>query len=265
MTEHGTWWDFLRTKFSGLNTLEKDLGQALGREHGQDGYWEALMFTDSHWSLNHVIFAILVMFFVIFGALKFKAAVSEKGLKGLIPPSVFNLRNLFELLTDVTFGLMTSVMGEKQAKRFLPFIGALAFFILFSNLMALIPAFGVPTTTLKTNAALAILVFLVTHYVGIKEHGAGYLKHFMGPLPAIAPLMFVIEVVSHLARPVSLALRLMGNMAADHKVVFSFFTLVPLFIPVPFLLLGVLVSIVQTVVFCLLSMVYISMALSHDH
>jgi F-type H+-transporting ATPase subunit a len=131
--------------------------------------------------------------------------------------------------------------------------------------MALIPGFGVPTTSLGTNLGLASLVFVATHYYGLREHGISYLKHFLGPVWWLAPLMLPIEIVSHLARPVSLTIRLLGNMVADHKVVFSFFALVPILVPVPFLLLGLLVSVVQTLVFCLLSMVYISMATAHDH
>ena len=265
MSEHGTWFDFLASKVPALQELAHSAGQALGREPGQDNAWSWQMFQGSHWTLNHVVFAILVLFFITYGALKFKSAVAKKGLKGLVPPRGLGIRNLFESLTDVTFSLMISVMGEKNAKRFLPLIGSLALFILFSNLMALVPMFGVPTSTLKTNLALAMIVFLVTHFAGIREHGAGYIKQFLGPLWYLAPLMFVIELISHIARPASLALRLMGNMAADHKVVFAFFSLVPVLVPVPFLVLGILVSIVQTVVFCLLSMVYISMAVSHDH
>lgn len=265
MSEHGTWFDFLAGKFPALTELSHEAGHALGREQGQQGHFRWQLFQDSHWTLNHVIFAVLVLFFVTYGAIKFKAAVSEKGLKGLVPSGSFGLRNIFESLTDVTFSMMVSVMGEKNARKYLPLIGSLALFILFSNLMALIPMFGVPTATLKTNLALALIVFVVTHVAGIREHGAGYIKQFLGPLWYLAPLMFIIELFSHIARPISLALRLMGNMAADHKVVFAFFSLVPLLVPIPFLLLGILVSIVQTVVFCLLSMVYISMAVSHDH
>src|SRR5207245_10583291 len=113
------------------------------------------------------------------------------------------------------------------------------------------------TSTLKTNVALALSVFALTHVFGAVAHGPGCFKHFLGPMPVLAPLMLPIELVSHVARPVSLSLRLLGNIAADHKVVSAFFFLVPLLLPVPFLILGVLVAIVQTLVFCLLTMVYI--------
>jgi F-type H+-transporting ATPase subunit a len=155
-------------------------------------------------------------------------------------------------------------MGKKNAQRYLPFVGSLAFFIFFNNALALIPGFAPPTDTLKTNVALALLVFLATHFLGVREHGISYFKHFFGPILVLSPLMFLIEVISHIARPVSLSLRLMGNMAADHKVVAIFFGLVPILVPVPFLILGILVVVIQTLVFTLLSMVYISMAVAHE-
>src|SRR6185369_15197563 len=105
----------------------------------------------------------------------------------------------------------------------------------------------------------------LTHYYGVKENGLAYFKHFLGPVLWLAPLFLIIELISHIARPLSLTLRLMGNMFADHKVVSAFFLLVPLLVPVPFLILGVLVCIIQTMVFCLLSMVYIQGAVAHDH
>jgi F-type H+-transporting ATPase subunit a len=160
---------------------------------------------------------------------------------------------------------MDGVMGKKNAEKYFPFIGALAFFIFFSNLMSLIPGFAPPTDTLKTNVALALLVFFATHYFGVREHGVAYFKHFLGPVWWLSWLMLPVELMSHLARPASLSLRLMGNMASDHKLVATLFVLVPILVPVPFLVLGILVSIVQTMVFCLLSMVYISMAVAHEH
>jgi F-type H+-transporting ATPase subunit a len=207
--------------------------------------------------------AILVALLVLIGAKKFSSSVKKKD--GMIPPEKFGIRNFFEMITDATYGMMVQVMGEKSAKRHLPLIGSLAFFIFFSNVMALIPGFGVPTTSLTTNIGIALLVFVATHYYGLKEHGLPYLKHFMGPVVWLAPLMIPIELISHVVRPASLAIRLLGNMVADHKVVFSFFVLVPILVPVPFLFLGLLVCTVQTLVFCLLSMVYISMATAHDH
>jgi len=262
MGEHASWSDFLYY-LPGYNGLNQAMKHELGRTPGDTYHWEGLMFGASHWTLTHVIWAMLVVLIVLAGGLSFSSSVRKKG--GIVPPTNFGLRNFFEMFVDSVFGLMEQVMGPKNARRFLPLIGSLAIFIFFSNIMALIPGFGVPTATLKTNLGIALLVFFATHYYGIKESGLSYFKHFFGPLPILAPLMFPIELISHFARPASLALRLMGNMAADHKVVFTFFALIPLLVPVPFLLLGLLVSIVQTLVFCLLSMVYIDMAIAHDH
>jgi F-type H+-transporting ATPase subunit a len=256
MGEHGSWTDLLY-KLPGWASLEHNLQGIFGRQRS------ALIFTTSHFTVTHILWAFAVMLFVAYGALRFRAAAATR--EGVIPSATFNVRALFEMILDTAFGLMSQVMGEKNARRHFALIGSLALFILFSNLLALIPGAGVPTTTLKTNVGLALVVFLATHYYGIKEHGASYIKQFLGPLPVIAPLMFLIELISHIARPISLSLRLMGNMAADHKVVFTFFSLVPILVPVPFLVLGLLVCVVQTVVFCLLSMVYISMATAHDH
>jgi F-type H+-transporting ATPase subunit a len=234
--------------------------------------WKWQMFQENAFSLSHVAGALLVFVFLVYAGLRFRraslAAVGGGG-EGLLPPRSFGLRNFLELFLDTVVGLMEGAMGAKNARRFLPLIGTLAFFIFFSNVMGLIPGFPAPTTTLKTNLALAGTVFLLTHAYGVREHGLKYFKHFFGPIVAwyalpLMLLMFVIELISHIARPVSLSLRLMGNMAADHKVVAAFFALVPLVVPVPFLILGLLVATVQTLVFCLLSMVYISMAVAHE-
>jgi F-type H+-transporting ATPase subunit a len=107
-------------------------------------------------------------------------------------------------------------------------------------------------------------VFFATHIYGVKEHGLAYFKHFLGPSLPLAPLMLPIELISHFARPLSLAVRLMGNMMADHKVVMSFFALVPILVPLPFLLLGILICLIQALVFCTLAMVYIGMAMEHE-
>jgi F-type H+-transporting ATPase subunit a len=111
---------------------------------------------------------------------------------------------------------------------------------------------------------LALLVFCLTHVFGLRAHGLKYLKHFLGPVWWLSPLMLPIELISHIARPVSLSVRLLGNITADHKVAAVFFALIPILIPVPFLVMGVFVSVVQAVVFSLLSTVYISTAIAHE-
>ena len=206
----------------------------------------------------------MVFLFLAWGATRYAASLRRADDGGLVPPPSFGARNFFELLGDTIYGLVEGVMGPKDAARYLPLIGSLFLFILFSNLLSLIPGFLPPTDTLKTNLALSGLVFVMTHVYGLRAHGIKYLKHFLGPYLPLAPLMLPIEIVSHIARPASLALRLLGNISADHKVVGVFFGLIPLLVPVPFLVMGVFVSVVQAVVFSLLSTIYISTAVAHE-
>ena len=256
MGEHGSWFDF----FYGtelVRDLHVDAEKTLARP------WEALIFTDTHFAIDHIFWTLVVLLVIAYGAVRFFSSVKSKD--GIIPERKFGFRSFIEMFTDATYGLMVQVMGEKSAKRHLPLIGSMAIFIFFCNILALLPGGAVPTATLKTNALLALVVFLVYNFYGLKENGVEYLKHFAGPIWWLAPLMLPIELIGHLARPVSLSLRLMGNMAADHKVLFTFTFLVPLLVPVPFFILGLLVCVVQTLVWSLLSMVYISMATAHDH
>jgi F-type H+-transporting ATPase subunit a len=262
MGEHNTWFDFLYS-FEGMQRLHLFLEHHLGRGPGTAHPWKFAMLDKTHFTLTHVFLALLVATFLIVGAFAYKGATARPE-GAVVPPRKFNLRNIFEMFCDGVLSTMEGVMGRKNAIKYLPFIGSLAFFIFFCNALALIPGFLPPTDTLKTNLALSLLVFLATHYYGVKENGLKYFKHFLGPIPWLAPLMLPIEIISHLARPMSLAMRLMGNMASDHKVVATFTVLVPILVPVPFLILGTLVVIVQTLVFSLLSMVYISMAVAHE-
>ena len=222
------------------------------------------MFQKTHFQMDHVFGAAVVVLFLIFGALRYTRAVSGSGDAGLVPPPKFGLRNLFEGLADVVFSLMAGVMGEKDTRKYLPIIGTLFIFILFSNLLGLIPGFLPPTDTLKTNLALSIPVFLIAQFLGVRTHGLKYFKHFLGPVWWLSPLMLPIEVVSHIARPVSLAMRLLGNIAGDHALVLVFFGIFMWFLPVPFMLMGVFVAFVQAVVFSLLSTVYIAQAVAHE-
>jgi F-type H+-transporting ATPase subunit a len=223
-----------------------------------------LVFDATHFTLAHVICAALVVVALTVAAVRYRAAITGGGDGRIVPPRGLGVRPLIEMFTDAVLNMMSGVMGEKHARRFLPLVGSLAFFIFLSNLLGLIPGFLPPTDTLKTNVALAVSVFVMTHVYGVAAHGVGYFKHFLGPVWYLAPLMLPIELISHVARPVSLSLRLLGNIAADHKVVTAFFVMVPLLVPLPFMLLGVIVAIVQTLVFSLLTTVYISMAVAEE-
>jgi F-type H+-transporting ATPase subunit a len=123
------------------------------------------------------------------------------------------------------------MMGKKAAKFFLPLIGTCAFMIFFSNVFGLVPGFQPPTANLNTTMAMALVIFFATHIFGVKENGLGYFKHFLGPFLPLAPLMLPIELISHIARPLTLAVRLMANMTADHLVLGIFLTLGPWLVP----------------------------------
>ena len=256
MGEHGTWFDYLN-RLPFWHDLNREAEGVLGR-----GTLTKMFPTG--WTLLHVLVAALVTIIIAIGAINFFRGMRGKD-KGIVPPPRMTFRHAFEYLAETTYNMVESALGEKNAKKFYPLVGALWFFIFFGNLFALIPGFVSSNDTLKTNVGLALFVFLVTHVMGFKTHGIGYIKHFMGPVWWLAWLMFPIELISHIARPVSLSLRLMGNMLADHKVVMSFFALFPLFVPVPFLLLGLLVCVIQALVFCSLTLVYFGMALESDH
>ena len=204
---------------------------------------------------EHVTYTWFVMLVLILLAL-----ATTRGMK-MVPSGV---QNLMEVFIDSLENFVEETMGPK-GKAYFPLIATIALFILVSNLMGLIPGFYPPTANLNTNFAMALTVFVMTHVVGIKEHGFGYLKHFMGPVLALAPLMFVIEIIGHLARPVSLSLRLFGNMYGHEIVLMIFLALVPFLLPVPMMIMGVLVALIQTFVFTLLAMIYIAGALEEAH
>jgi F-type H+-transporting ATPase subunit a len=184
----------------------------------------------------------------------------------LVPPNKLTVRNFVELLTGICFRMMSDIMGEPAARKFLPLIGTCAFFILFSNALGLVPGFLPPTSNFNTTLACGIVVFFATHIYGLKVNGWHHIKHFFGPviglpwLPLML-LMFVIELISHIARPLSLGIRLMANMTADHLVLTIFLGLVPFLVPLPMYVLGAVVVVVQALVFSLLSTVYIGLAI----
>lgn len=183
----------------------------------------------------------------------------------LVPQDKLTARTFVELFVSGTLSMMADIMGKKAARFFLPLIGTCAFVIFFSNFLGLVPGFLPPTDTMNTTLGMSLVIFVATHIFGIKENGFGHIKHLFGPVIWLAPLMFIIEVISHLARPMSLSIRLMANMAADHAVLSEVSNLVAWIVPAAPMLLGALVCVVQTLVFCLLSTVYISMAVAHDH
>ena len=187
----------------------------------------------------------------------------------VIPEARLTVRTFFELFVGFWYGTMKDMMGPKRAKRYFPLVGSLACFILLSNALGLVPGFAPPTSNWNVTMGCALVVFVMFNYYGFKENGLGYLKHLFGPyigwwgIP-INLLLFVIELVSTLIRPLTLSIRLMLNMAVDHLLVTLTLSMIPLFLPIPVMILGTLVVVVQVVVFCLLTSIYISLATEHE-
>lgn len=184
--------------------------------------------------------------------------------QGVIPEAKMTFRNFFEIVAEMLYKMTESVIGEHDAPKYFPVIGSIFIFIFVSNLMGLIPGFPASTGDLNTTLALGTFVFLYYNAMGLKEGGLGYIKHFFGPVMWLAPLMLVIEIASHIFRPLSLALRLRGNINGDHVVLGVFNDLTPYFIPTIFYGLGLFVCFVQAFVFSLMTMVYVSLATAHD-
>lgn len=174
------------------------------------------------------------------------------------------LQNFMEVVIGGIENMIVETMGE-QGRPYFPLIATVTLFVLISNLIGLIPGFFPPTANINTTAACAIVIFLSTHVVGIKHHGFGYIKHFCGPIIWLAPIIFFIEIIGHLSRPLSLTLRLFGNMNGHELVLMIFFGLAPFLVPLPMMLMGVLVSFIQAFVFMLLSMIYIQGSLEEAH
>ena len=174
------------------------------------------------------------------------------------------LQNLFEVVVDLVYNFQMSVMGERS-KAFFPLMGTLIIYVFCCNVQGLIPGSFAPTSNLNTTLSLAIIIFVLTHVVGVKYHGASYIKHFMGPLPVLAPLMFVIEIVSHLSRLISLSLRLFGNVMGEDLVILILFMLAgAYFVPLPMMFLGLFTGFLQAFIITLLAMIYISEAMGEE-
>ncbi len=211
----------------------------------------------------HVVSAAMIALLLIIATLlvaKKLRRIEER----LVPEPKMTLVNIFETVVEALLALIEGIIGQ-DAPKYFPLIGALFIYIFLSNCLGLIPGFLPPTDNINTNLACSLTVFVYYNVMGIKAHGfKGYLKHFMGPILWLAPLMFVIELIGHLVRPLSLSLRLFGNITGDHLVLGIFSDLVPLVVPVIFLALGLFVSFIQAFVYSLLSTIYIGLATAHE-
>lgn len=173
-------------------------------------------------------------------------------------------QNFFEMLVEGLYGMGDNIMG-KDGRPYMPLVFGIGAYVIVSNYMGLIPGFAAPTSNMNTTAAPALCVFLFYNYLGIKRHGFGYIKQFLGPIALLAPFMFIIEVIGHFARPLSLTMRLFGNVAGEDLVIAILFVLVPFMLPLPMFFLALFASSLQAFVFMILTMVYIAGALEEAH
>lgn len=194
-------------------------------------------------------------------------ALAVKSKLSLVPSG---LQNLMETFADLFLNLANSNIGHHWGEKFYPLIGTIGLYILTCNIMGLIPGFDAPTSNINTTASIAVPVFFIYQYYGIKVHGIKYINHFLGPIRSIYALplmvmMFFIELIGHLVRPITLSVRLFGNMMAKHMILIILGLLAPAIVPVAILGLGVLVSIIQAYVFALLATLYIAGAVEEGH
>ncbi|MBN1114708.1 MAG: F0F1 ATP synthase subunit A, partial [Oligoflexia bacterium] len=190
----------------------------------------------SHKTVHMLMASLITVICIIISVVMYKKFRKIKDPE--IPDDKFTGRTIFELLGEVLLALASDVMGEKSARKFFPVLASVFLFIFLNNAISLIPGFVPATDNLNTTLACGIFIFLYYNYVGVKEHGIAYFKHFLGPILWLSPLMLPIELISHSVRPLSLGLRLFGNITGDHLVLGIFSDLVPVGVPVVFMGLG---------------------------
>jgi F-type H+-transporting ATPase subunit a len=201
---------------------------------------------------------------LVFGLLARRSLA--KAADSVTPEDGITLRSIAEVIVEWADDFVHEVTQLHHYRGFVPFFGSLFLFILFANLMGLIPGMEPPTSDSDLTFALGTICFCFYIFHGIKAQGVGgYFKTFLGPMIAIAPLMLMIEIADNLFRPFSLGVRLYANMFADHMVLSIFTGLTKLVVPLAFLALGMIVCIVQAMVFMILSMAYLRLAVSHEH
>jgi F-type H+-transporting ATPase subunit a len=228
--------------------------------------------TQIPWIFSSTLFAVVLL---LLAGLSIRSAVADGG--GVMPEEGFSIRNVFEVMIEFLGDLGETAIGPEWRKYF-PVVGTIFFFVLISNLMSLVPGLLGSTSDASITFAWAIISFVVYNFIGIRQHGWKYVYQFMGPtmfemkiggkhyhVRILAPFFLPLELVLHLARIMTLGIRLLANMFADHTVVMTWIGLVPIAIPAIFMGLGVLVSCLQAFVFALLTMIYIRLALEEAH
>ncbi|QJB56257.1 F0F1 ATP synthase subunit A [Pseudodesulfovibrio sp. zrk46] len=206
-------------------------------------------------SINHVLYMWLAM------GILFTVGLIVRSRLQLVPGG---MQNLFETIIGGLEDFTVSNLGQ-EGRRFMPLLCTIFLFILTMNYIGLVPGCDAPTANINTPVAMAVIVFLYYNFVGIQKWGAGYIKHFMGPVPALAPLMLVLEIVSHCARPLSLTLRLFGNIRGEEIVLILMFMLAPVLGSLPMYFLFILAKTIQAFIFFMLTMLYLQGSIEHAH
>jgi F-type H+-transporting ATPase subunit a len=255
MPEHTSFFSYLIAMFPALGENMKNFGNTLMGKP-----------VDAH-QAEPLVAAAFIALLVIVLAFLAKGKVEDYK-NSIIPDEKLTLRTFLELVVGYFYTMMRDMMGPRRAKQYFPIVGTCAFFILFSNFVGMIPGFLPPTSNLRVTLGCSFVVFLAFNYYGIKEQGMGYITHLFGPWlgPIGIPLnvlIFCIEVFSTCLRPVTLAFRLFINIALDHLLLTIVLGIAMLFAPIPLMVLGTLVSVVQTIVFCMLSSIFITLATEH--
>jgi F-type H+-transporting ATPase subunit a len=215
---------------------------------------DRVYFLLSEISSGHV-FVIIAHAILVMGIVLMIARFATKKMQ-LVPTGS---QNMMEAFIAGVISVGKDSMGEENARKYLPLIGSLGFFIIVSNLLGILPLFEAPTADINFTLALALIVFVYYNYLGIKKNGVvNYFKHFMGPVPALAPLMFPIEIVSHISRIISLSFRLFGNIKGDDLFLLVLLMLAPWILPLPAFFLLFAMAFLQGFIFMILTYVYIA-------
>ena len=219
-------------------------------------FFELIGFGHFAHAYPHVVYSWFVMILLIIFAFLAVRKVD------MIPSKA---QNLFEIIISGIEEFMVDITGE-EGRKFFPLIATVFLYIATCNLLGLIPGFYPPTASINTTLSCALTVVIFTHVIGIKFHGAKYIKHFLGPIWWLSPLILIIELIGHLARILSLSIRLFGNITGHELVLAILFMLAgAFFAPLPIMAMGIFVSFVQAFVFFLLSIMYFSGAMEEAH
>ncbi len=205
---------------------------------------------------THLVLTILVSAIII---IFFKLTVKNLS---LFPGK---MQNVLEMLLKAFRDMIDNAM-DKEGRTFLPVIATMGIFIGVSNLLGLLPELGSPTANLNVTVGCAFFVFVYYHYQGIRKHGLlGYLKTFTGPIWWLAILFIPIEIISHFSRPLSLSIRLFGNIFGEDMVIIIIASLVPFIAPIPIMALAVITSLLQAYIFVMLTTIYLAGAMASEH